>query len=60
MDAAERTLKKLLRADLLTPDGRVVLGHPKGRPVDLDPQSGLVLTQRRSWGDSAASFFTRA
>ncbi len=59
MDAAERALRTLLRAGLLVPGGRVVLGHPKGRPVDLDPASGLVLTQRRSWGDSAASFFTR-
>lgn len=60
MDAAERALSSVLRAQLLTERGRVVLGHPKGRPVALDPDSGLDLLDRRSWGDSAASFFERS
>lgn len=59
MDAAERALQKLLRAELLTSTGRIVLGHPKGRPVDLDVASGVELVDRRAWGDSAASFFAR-
>lgn len=57
MEAAERALRALLRAELLDPGGRIVLGHPKGRPVDLAPDSGMDLVERRAWGDSAASFF---
>jgi 16S rRNA (guanine966-N2)-methyltransferase len=57
MDAAERALASLLRRELLAEDGRVVVGHPKGRPVVLDPSSGLELVDQRSWGDSGASFF---
>jgi 16S rRNA (guanine966-N2)-methyltransferase len=57
IDAAERALRSVLRAELLRERGRVVLGHPKGRPVTLDPSSGLELVDSRHWGDSAASFF---
>lgn len=57
MDAAERALRSVLRAELLSERGRVVLGHPKGRPVALDDDSGLTLIDTRSWGDSGASFF---
>jgi 16S rRNA (guanine966-N2)-methyltransferase len=59
MEAAARALGALLHADLLESDGRIVLGHPKGRPVDLAPDSGMELVERRAWGDSAASFFRR-
>lgn len=59
MDAAERTLKRLLDEPLVVPGGRVVIGHPKGRPVDVEGLGGLRLVDRRSWGDSEASFFTR-
>lgn len=54
---AEGALQKLLRKDLLTPAGRVVLGHPKRHTIELPADSGLALTKTRAWGDSAASFF---
>lgn len=59
MDAAERALRTLLDEPLVVPGGRVVIGHPKGRPVELDDRCGLRLVDRRAWGDSAASFFVR-
>ncbi len=57
IDAAERALRSLRWQELVAPGGRVVIGHPKGRPVVLDPSSGLTLVDQRSWGDSGASFF---
>lgn len=60
MHSAELALKRLLRADLLTEDGTLVLGHPKGKPVVLSSESGLIEQSSRSWGDSAATFFIRA
>lgn len=60
MDAAERALRNLLDADLLAEGGRLVLGHPRNRPVELPTESGLELVERRSWGDSGASFFVRS
>lgn len=57
MDGAQRALGRILRRELLKPGGRVVLGHPRGRPVELPADSGLQLVDQRSWGDSAASFF---
>jgi 16S rRNA (guanine966-N2)-methyltransferase len=57
MDAAERALRSLLRHELVAENGRIVVGHPKGRPVALDPSAGLELVDQRSWGDSGASFF---
>jgi 16S rRNA (guanine966-N2)-methyltransferase len=59
-DAAEQTLTRLLSAQLLTPNGRLVLGHPKQRPIQLPAKAGLVAESERSWGDSAATFFRRA
>lgn len=56
---AERALRRLLQAELLTKDGRLVLGHPRKTPIRLDPESGLLLEKERAWGDSAASFFVR-
>lgn len=44
-------------AGLLSPGARVLLGHRKGEPVEVDEKSGLRLVDRRSWGDSAISFF---
>jgi len=58
--AAERVLQKLLQASLLTETGRMVVGHPKGRPIALAPDSGLMIDSQRSWGDSAATFLSRA
>jgi 16S rRNA (guanine(966)-N(2))-methyltransferase RsmD len=60
MHSAELALKRLLRAELLTDDGTLVLGHPKGKPVTLSSESGLSVQSSRSWGDSAATFFIRA
>lgn len=60
MQSAELALKRLLRSELLTENGRLVLGHPKGKPVVLAADSGLVEEKQRSWGDSAATFWVRA
>ena len=57
LEDSEKTLRRLLRADLLEPNARVVLGHPKGRPIALGKESGLAPLQTRSWGDSAATFY---
>lgn len=57
---AERALQKLLLASLLTETGRMVVGHPKSRPIALAPDSGLVIDSQRSWGDSGATFLSRA
>lgn len=59
MEGAERALKHLLDEPLVAWGGRVVIGHPKGRPVDVEGLGGLRLVDRRAWGDSAASFFVR-
>ncbi len=42
---------------LLTSDARVVLGHPAWAPVELGPDLGLRLYDRRHWGDSGLSFY---
>lgn len=60
IDEAERILASLVRSELLTDTGRVVVGHPKGRPLTLAPDCGLIVQTERSWGDSAASFYVRA
>ena len=60
MQSAELALKRLLHADLLTEEGRIVLGHPKGKPVTLSSDSGLEEEKARFWGDSAATFLSRA
>lgn len=60
MHSAELALKRLLRAELLTEGGTLVLGHPKDKPVTLSTESGLIVQSSRSWGDSAATFFIRA
>lgn len=58
--SAERALQKLLCASLLTETGRMVVGHPKGRSIALAPDSALCIDSQRSWGDSAATFLSRA
>jgi 16S rRNA (guanine966-N2)-methyltransferase len=60
MTAAELALKRLLTSELLAADGRIVLGHPHGKPVSLTTDSGLIEEKQRSWGDSAATFLCRA
>ncbi len=60
MHSAEVALKRLLTSELLTDDGQLVLGHPKGKPVSLSADSGLIEQSTRSWGDSAATFYVRA
>lgn len=60
MHSAEVALKRVLTSDLLAPDGQLVLGHPKGKPVTLSADSGLIEQSSRSWGDSAATFYVRA
>jgi 16S rRNA (guanine966-N2)-methyltransferase len=60
MQSAELTLRRLLSSDLLTEDGRIVLGHPRGKPVELSGSAGLQIDKARNWGDSAATFFSRA
>jgi len=42
---------------LLSPDARVLLGHPTASPVELPESTGLVLVDRRKWGGSGMSFF---
>jgi len=59
LDHCARTLQSLPWMDLVAVGGRVVLGHPKGHPIDLAPASGLTLVSSRNWGDSAATFFER-
>lgn len=60
MQSAEVALRRLLNADLLKEDAQIVLGHPKGKPVELAESAGLELVKSRNWGDSAATFFRRA
>lgn len=58
--SAELALKRLLRGDLLTESGRIVLGHPKKTSITLGEEAGLLVEKERSWGDSAATFLSRA
>lgn len=59
IDSAERALARLLDHTRLVPEGRLVVGHPKGRPLTLREDAGLALDKQRSWGDSAATFYSR-
>lgn len=58
-DAAQATLRRLIRAELLAEDGLAVLGHPRKTALELPPESGLEVRKTRNWGDSAATFFGR-
>jgi 16S rRNA (guanine966-N2)-methyltransferase len=42
---------------MLTPNARVLLGHPTESPVDLPETSGLTLVDSRKWGGSGMSFY---
>lgn len=42
---------------LLSPSAIVVLGHASRDPIDVEADSGLERYDRRTWGDSALSFF---
>ncbi len=44
---------------LLSASAVVVLGHATRDELVVAPESGLVLFDRRTWGDSALSFFRR-
>ncbi len=44
---------------LLSPSAWVVLGHATRDELVVEPDSDLQLTDRRTWGDSALSFFRR-
>lgn len=54
---AERALDRALGARLLSPEGRIMIGHPKDRPLSFTEENGLVCIDRRAWGDSGASLF---
>lgn len=57
--SANLALNKLISAELITEDGRIVLGHPKGKLLSLVGGNGLIVESTRSWGDSAATFLSR-
>jgi 16S rRNA (guanine966-N2)-methyltransferase len=42
---------------LLSPEARVLLGHPAASPVELPPGARLVRMDVRKWGGSGMSFF---
>lgn len=44
---------------LLSPSAIVVLGHATRDELEVEPDSGLERYDRRTWGDSALSFFRR-
>jgi 16S rRNA (guanine966-N2)-methyltransferase len=46
--------------DLVSEDARIVIGHPARESLEPKPESGLVLDERRTWGDSGLSFFQLA
>jgi len=58
--SARLALARVLRAELITQSGRIVLGHPKTNTLTLAKDSGLLAESTRSWGDSAATFLSRA
>lgn len=55
-DRSAQVVARVVRG-LLAPGAVVALGHRRSEPVELGDRSGLRLTQRRHWGDSAISFF---
>jgi 16S rRNA (guanine966-N2)-methyltransferase len=59
LDRAIDALTGLITSELVAPEGLVVLGHPKNRPIDLPAKSGLEAWKRRAWGDSGATFYVR-
>jgi 16S rRNA (guanine966-N2)-methyltransferase len=59
LEASERAIQAILSPELLSPDGVLILGHPKGRPIVPSSLSAYHIDKSRSWGDSAATFFRR-
>ncbi len=59
LSSATLALSRLLRASLIADHGRIVLGHPRNKPITLAADCGLEATSSRSWGDSAATFLSR-
>jgi 16S rRNA (guanine966-N2)-methyltransferase len=55
---AQAALARLAWSELLSPGAIVVVEHPARRPLERLAGTGLALGQRRTWGDTAASFFT--
>lgn len=60
LDECARALRLLPWRELIPVGGRLVLGHPRRKAIDLGRDTGLVALSERSWGDSAATFFERA
>lgn len=60
LESCERTLRALPWSDLVAVGGRLVLGHPKKRAIQLDLPPDFVVQSQRAWGDSGATFFERA
>jgi 16S rRNA (guanine966-N2)-methyltransferase len=54
-EAAERVAQGC--RGLLAEGGRVLLGHPTDKPVELPAASGLTLVDRRKWGGTGMSFY---
>ena len=59
LSSANLALNKLISAELIREEGRIVLGHPKGKLLTLASGNGLIVESTRSWGDSAATFLSR-
>lgn len=59
LSSATLALGRILNRELLAPDGCIVLGHPRGRPITLHAKAGLSEWKSRAWGDSAATFWCR-
>lgn len=55
---AMRALTKLLPALALHADGRLVVEHASRDPLPLPPGFPLVLSDARTWGDTAVSMFS--
>ncbi len=57
LSRAEHTLDRIVWSSVLDEGGRAMIGHPKGRPIELSSENGLVCVDQRAWGDSGASLF---
>lgn len=57
MEAAMACLRHLPLSELVRPGSRVVVEHSARGPEPNLSQTGLQLSQRRVWGDSATSIF---
>lgn len=57
LETVLRTVSTVLDRPLLRPGARVVIEHPARNQVILQPESTFPLVDRRTWGDTGASFF---